>query len=125
MKAYVNAYTYHTPTREKIIEALEAASARMKHASMAEFQMGNYGYEQAFDKCLEKVEAALEAMEIEDGDATDEQLRRLVRTDEGDSKVMHLPDGTTRFTGFTAESGSDPDEYAATLRRIYDEWRGL
>jgi hypothetical protein len=58
------------------------------------------------------------------GDEPDDlQLRRMVYTDQGDSKIMRMPDGSERCTGYTAESGSDPDEYVAALRRLYNEWK--
>ena len=53
---------------------------------------------------------------------TNSDLRRMVFTDQGDSKIMRLPDGTQRMTGYTAEGPPD-ENYERALRRIYDEWK--
>lgn len=46
----------------------------------------------------------------------------MCRIDQGDSYIMHLPDGTTRMTGYTAEGWFDEDEFTARLRGIYAQW---
>lgn len=54
---------------------------------------------------------------------TDEELRRQIRMDQGDSYNLHLPDGTVRGTGFTAEGPHNHEaEMLAAARRIYDQW---
>lgn len=46
-----------------------------------------------------------------------------VKLDQGDSYVLVLPDGTERFTGFTAEGGVDHrDERDARVEELYNEW---
>ena len=52
---------------------------------------------------------------------TDAEVDALIRSDQGDSYYVTLPDGTTRNIGFTAESWSDPSERRAAARRILDE----
>lgn len=56
---------------------------------------------------------------------TTDELRAMVFTDRGDSKIMRLPDGATRLTGYTAEAGMDDLErqkYHERLQQIYNEW---
>lgn len=56
---------------------------------------------------------------------THDELRRMVYTDQGDSKIMRFPDGTERMTGYTAEAGMDDlerERYAARLRSMYEAW---
>lgn len=54
---------------------------------------------------------------------TDEDLRRMVFMDPGDSYVMRMPDGSEECTGYTAEGPRDEAEYAKRLRSIYDRWK--
>jgi hypothetical protein len=56
---------------------------------------------------------------------TTDELRAMVFTDPGDSKIMRFPDGTTALTGYTAEAGMDDQErrqYERSLQHLYQQW---
>lgn len=51
---------------------------------------------------------------------TDEQLDALIKSDQGDSYYVLLPDGSTRNLGYTAEAYVERAELRAAARRVLE-----